>query len=103
MVKFRAWDVAGNIEATKTQSIRIDIVAPTVSITSPANGVTVTGNIKIVASPADADSGIGSVRFYVDGVLLGYSDQFSMANDLEHEEVHKRTAPADRRRHRPRR
>ena len=33
----------------------------------------------------------------------GYSDQFSMANDLEHEEVHKRTAPADRRRHRPRR
>ena len=70
MVKFRAWDVAGNIEATKTQSIRIDIVAPTVSITSPANGVSVTGNIKIVASPADADSGIGSVRFYVDGVLL---------------------------------
>ncbi|MDP9204063.1 MAG: chitobiase/beta-hexosaminidase C-terminal domain-containing protein, partial [Gemmatimonadota bacterium] len=69
-VKFRAWDVAGNVEATKTQLIRIDTVAPTVSITSPANGASVTGNIKIVASPADADSGIGSVRFYVDGVLL---------------------------------
>jgi hypothetical protein len=69
-VKYRAWDNAGNVEATKTQLIRIDTVAPTISITSPANGATITGTIKITASPADADSGVASVKFYVDGVLL---------------------------------
>ncbi len=27
-------------------------------------------NIKVVASPADADSGVASVKFYVDGLVL---------------------------------
>jgi hypothetical protein len=51
-VNYRAWDTAGNVEATKTQRIQMDTVAPTVVITSPANGATVNGNIKVVASPA---------------------------------------------------
>lgn len=29
------------------------------------------GNIKVVASPADANSGIASVAFYLDGTRLG--------------------------------
>jgi peptidoglycan/xylan/chitin deacetylase (PgdA/CDA1 family) len=70
-IKYRAWDTAGNVEATKSQLIQIDTVAPTVSITSPANGATVTGNLKIVATPADAQSGVASVAYYVDGVLVG--------------------------------
>jgi peptidoglycan/xylan/chitin deacetylase (PgdA/CDA1 family) len=70
-VKFRAWDVAGNVESTKSQQIRIDRNAPLVAITSPANGATVTGNIKIIASPSDAETGVASVKFYVDGVLVG--------------------------------
>jgi peptidoglycan/xylan/chitin deacetylase (PgdA/CDA1 family) len=70
-VKYRAWDVAGNVEATKSQLIRVDTFSPTVSITSPLNGATVIGNIKIVAAPGDAETGVASVRFYVDGLLLG--------------------------------
>lgn len=70
-VKYRAWDVAGNAEATKSQLIQVDTFAPTVSITSPASGATLTGNIKIVAAPADVETGVASVKFYVDGVLLG--------------------------------
>jgi hypothetical protein len=70
-VNYRAWDTAGNVEATKTQRIQMDTVAPTVVITSPANGATVNGNIKVVASPADANSGIASVAFYLDGTRLG--------------------------------
>jgi peptidoglycan/xylan/chitin deacetylase (PgdA/CDA1 family) len=70
-VKYRAWDAAGNVEATKSQPILVDTNAPTVAITSPANGATVRGNIKIVTSPADAETGVASVRFYVDGVLVG--------------------------------
>ncbi len=49
----------------------MDTVPPTVAITSPANGATVSGNIKIIASPADAGSGVASVSFYVDGSLIG--------------------------------
>jgi peptidoglycan/xylan/chitin deacetylase (PgdA/CDA1 family) len=70
-VKYRAWDTAGNIEATKSQLIQVDTFAPTVSITSPVNGATVNGNIKIVTNPADAQSGVASVAYYVDGVLAG--------------------------------
>jgi hypothetical protein len=70
-VNYRAWDTAGNVEATKTQRIQMDTVAPTVVITSPANGATVNGNIKVVASPADANSGIASVAFDLDGTRLG--------------------------------
>jgi peptidoglycan/xylan/chitin deacetylase (PgdA/CDA1 family) len=70
-VKYRAWDTAGNVEATKSQLIRVDTFAPTVSITSPVNGATVTGNVKLVAAPADAQTGVASVAFYVDGVLVG--------------------------------
>ena len=70
-VKYRAWDVAGNVEATKSQLIQVDTVAPTVAVTSPLNGATVNGNIRIVASPADSNSGIASVAFYVDFTRLG--------------------------------
>jgi peptidoglycan/xylan/chitin deacetylase (PgdA/CDA1 family) len=70
-VKYRAWDTAGNVEATKSQLIQVDTVAPTVSITSPANGATVNANVKIVATAADAQSGVASVAYYVDGVLVG--------------------------------
>ena len=72
-VKYRAWDTAGNAEATKSQLIQVDTFAPTVSITSPANGATVTGNVKIITAPADAQSGVASVAYYVDGVLVGTS------------------------------
>jgi hypothetical protein len=70
-VKYRAWDNAGNVEATKSQSIRIDTTAPTVAITSPANGATVTGSVKITANASDSGSGIAQVSFYADGVLIG--------------------------------
>jgi peptidoglycan/xylan/chitin deacetylase (PgdA/CDA1 family) len=70
-VKYRAWDVAGNVSSTKSQTIQIDTVPPTVSITSPANGATVGGNVKIVTSPADTPSGVASVKVFVDGTLLG--------------------------------
>jgi hypothetical protein len=70
-VRYRAWDNAGNVEATKSQLIRIDTTPPTVAITSPANGATVRGNVKVTATAADAGSGVAQVSFYADGVLIG--------------------------------
>jgi hypothetical protein len=70
-VRYRAWDNAGNVEATKSQLIRIDTVPPTVAITTPANGATVKGNVKVTSTAADGGSGVAQVSFYADGVLIG--------------------------------
>jgi peptidoglycan/xylan/chitin deacetylase (PgdA/CDA1 family) len=72
-VRYRAWDVAGNVEATNSQLIQVDTVPPTVAITSPANGAKVHGNVKVTATATDAGSGVAQVSFYVDGVLIGTS------------------------------
>jgi peptidoglycan/xylan/chitin deacetylase (PgdA/CDA1 family) len=70
-VKFRAWDNAGNVEATKSQLIQVDLAGPTVAITSPAGNATVRGTVKVTAAATDAPSGVVQVSFYADGVLLG--------------------------------
>jgi hypothetical protein len=66
-VKFRAFDLAGNAEAVKSQLIRIDTVAPSVAITAPANNATVTASLKITVSVSDTGgSGIAKVSYYID-------------------------------------
>ena len=47
-----------------------DTTAPTVSLTAPAAGTTVTGNVTLAAN-ASAASGISKVDFLVDGVVVG--------------------------------
>jgi hypothetical protein len=72
-VKYRAWDNAGNAEATHSQLIRIDTTAPGVAIVSPTSGATVTGNVQVQASASDTSSGVARVDFYLDGNLVGTS------------------------------
>jgi peptidoglycan/xylan/chitin deacetylase (PgdA/CDA1 family) len=69
-VKYRAWDNAGNVEATKAQLIQIDTTAPQVTLTSPVNGATVGGVVRLEASATDVGSGVGRVDFYVDGKIV---------------------------------
>src|SRR5437899_4328348 len=47
-----------------------DTTPPTVSITAPASGATVSGNVNITATAAD-NVGVAGVHFDVDGVNLG--------------------------------
>jgi hypothetical protein len=79
-VKFFAVDKGGNAEAVNSQLIRIDRTAPTMSLTSPANGsraaqgttVKITANAVDHGTGSGAASGIASVTFYLDGsTLLG--------------------------------
>jgi len=51
----------------------VDVTAPTVSITSPANGATVTGTIDVTADASD-DVGVAGVQFMLDGSPLGAED-----------------------------
>ena len=50
-----------------------DTTAPTVNLTSPANGGTVSGAIA-VQSAAEDDVGVAGVQFLLDGVNLGLED-----------------------------
>ena len=45
-----------------------DTIAPTTSITAPANGATVSGTVSVTASASD-NVGVTKVEFYLDGVL----------------------------------
>ena len=73
-IQARAYDAAGN---TTTSSVTVSVVtppsdttAPTVSITSPASGATVSGSVALAATASD-NVGVTRVEFYADGTLVG--------------------------------
>lgn len=73
-VKFRSWDNAGNVEATRAQAIQIDTTGPAVSITAPTTGAVLTApNVTISAAASDSGSGVRQVAFFVDNTALGTS------------------------------
>jgi thermitase len=68
-----AVDTAGNAGSSPVEQVTIagsDTTAPTVVITSPADGSTVTKTVKIGAAATDAGS-LKSLEAFVDGVSLG--------------------------------
>jgi hypothetical protein len=66
-----ASDAAGNTTTSAAVSVTVDNAAPTVSVTAPTNGSTVSGTTTISANSSDnaGGSGIAKVEFYVDGAL----------------------------------
>ena len=69
-IEYRAYDKAGNAGAVNTQAIRFDTAAPTVSLTAPARGATLTGLVTLGATAAD-NIGVDHVDFLVDGTKVG--------------------------------
>jgi hypothetical protein len=71
-----ARDAAGNrttsvaITVTVNNAPPPDTTPPTVSITAPANGATVSGTVTLSANAAD-NVGVAGVQFFGDGMLLG--------------------------------
>ena len=68
-IKFRSWDTAGNVEQVKTQTVNVSTSGgggPSVTITSPAAGATVSGTVNVIVNA----TGVGAspdVDLYVDG------------------------------------
>jgi len=75
-VTAKAVDTAGNegLSAahsyTVSNSVPLDTTAPTVSLTSPADGASVRGTIGLTADAADNDK-VSQVLFYVNGIQVG--------------------------------
>jgi hypothetical protein len=71
-----AADAAGNTgTSSREEAVTVlpDTVAPTVSVTAPAAGATVTGNVSLTANASD-NRGVASVQFKVDGANVGSPD-----------------------------
>ena len=74
-----AEDAAGNVSAPSNEAAGTalaDTQAPTVAITAPAGGTTVSGIVTITATASD-DQAIAGVRFRVDGANVGAEDTTS--------------------------
>jgi hypothetical protein len=67
-----AYDAAGNVSAKSPSAMATTLGTggPSVSITSPGNGATVSGTITLAAN-ATASLGMASVQFQIDGTNLG--------------------------------
>jgi hypothetical protein len=69
-----ARDAANNVGTSATVTVTVpDTTAPTVSVTSPTSGATVSGTITVSASASD-NVGVVGVRFQLDGSNLGAED-----------------------------
>ena len=70
-----ARDAAGNVRtsAAITVTVSNDSTPPTVSLTSPASGATVSGTVTVTATASD-NVGVVGVQFRLDGAVLGAED-----------------------------
>lgn len=73
-----AVDAAGNTTTSAARSVTVnnvsaDTTAPTVSLSAPSSGATVSGTVTVSANASDA-VGVTSVQFTLDGVDLGTAD-----------------------------
>ncbi|NPD04685.1 PKD domain-containing protein [Nocardioides sp. zg-1308] len=72
----RARDAAGNWSgwsSPATAQVVVDQAAPTVTVTAPANGATVSGQVALSATATD-DVAVVGVQLRVDGVAVGAED-----------------------------
>jgi Bacterial Ig domain/Chitobiase/beta-hexosaminidase C-terminal domain len=70
LIRYRAYDKAGNAEATHQQGLNVDPVPPTVAFVSPAPGATVPAGVTLTASAAD-NVAVDRVEFLLDGAPVG--------------------------------
>jgi hypothetical protein len=68
-----ARDAAGNVTTSAALAVTVDNAAPTVAVTAPASGATVSGSVTVSANASD-NSAIAGVQFRLDGANLGVED-----------------------------
>ena len=76
-----ARDAAGNVTTSAAvtvtvNNVSLDSTAPTVSLSAPASGATVSGTVTVSATASD-NVGVSSVQFTLDGTNLGPADTSS--------------------------
>lgn len=71
LLSARAWDAAGNVGTSADVTVSVpDLAPPTVQLTQPSGGSTVSGTVTLAATASD-NVGVSRVDFFVDSVLRG--------------------------------
>jgi YD repeat-containing protein len=70
VITVTARDAAGNLGSALMTLTQDDTISPSVAVTAPTVGASVTGTVTVSASAAD-NVGVAGVRFKIDGVDLG--------------------------------
>ena len=65
----RAYDAAGNSATSAAVNVTVDSTPPTIKITSPTNGSTISNTVTVSATASD-NVGLARVVFYLDGAPL---------------------------------
>ena len=75
-LRARARDAAGNVTTSSAVTVTVsnDSTAPTVNMTAPAAGASVSGTSVTIAAAATDDVGVVGVQFLLDGVAVGAED-----------------------------
>src|SRR5262249_19851960 len=76
ILKARARDAAGNVTVSAGVSVsvfNVDATPPSVTLTAPADGATVSGTVTVSANASD-NVGVTGVQFLLDDVALGAGD-----------------------------
>jgi len=78
--RVRSTDAAGNLTVSSDQTFTTssgDSTPPTINLTLPGNGVSISGSAIGMAATASDDTGVVGVKFYVNGHLIGSEDTSS--------------------------
>lgn len=78
---FEATDQAGH-SIQQTRTVLLDMLSPTVSITSPTSGASVGGIIQVTVEATDLQSGVSGVSLLIDGQPYGAAAQVPYTFDL---------------------
>ena len=68
-----ARDAVGNVTTSAAVTVTVDNAAPTVSVSAPAGGSTLSASTNVTASAAD-NTAVAGVQFRLDGTALGAED-----------------------------
>ena len=90
-----ARDAAGNTRTSANVTITVDNAAPTVAISAPANGATLSGTTTITATASD-NVAVQNVQFLVDGCGRGHRHERSLHDDRRDQLAVRRHARAER-------
>jgi len=75
----KAYDTSGNVQTSAARRVTVnnqsggDTIAPTVALTAPAAGATVSGNVTVSATASD-NVGVSRVEFYYGTTLIATDD-----------------------------
>ena len=96
-VRFRSTDTAGNVEATKKVTVKIDATAPVTTATfAPANDDGWhNGTVPVVLTATDAGSGVKKLEWSLDGgAWTPYTAPVDVTGDGQHELLYRATDTA---------